>query len=224
MSISKVNLDRIARRIRKPFETGRLGLYGGLELSIFICQGTFPWHRHIDEDELFLVYEGAIQMVTERGELTLRAEEMVIVPKGVAHSTSSPLRSVVLLLRPYGATGSSNGRRRLFATDEDEQLEKIKLGSIYHRLESSYVPVEVASMEGHSLMLWRCAGIGPEWPPPSHNIPLLVVRGTVEIETDEERIVASGGDLVTVEAYTPYRISTVAQAMVFSLEREHESL
>jgi mannose-6-phosphate isomerase-like protein (cupin superfamily) len=77
-----------------------------VRLGIF--QGDFPWHKHVDQDEFFLVLNGEIALDVEGGEtVVLRQHEGFTVPKGTVHRPRSPERSVVLMVESLGivATG-----------------------------------------------------------------------------------------------------------------------
>jgi len=72
-----------------------------IRLGIF--EGDFPWHKHTDQDEFFLVLEGEMTLDVEgRGPVLLRAHEGFTVPKNVVHRPRSPQRSVVLMVESAG--------------------------------------------------------------------------------------------------------------------------
>ena len=48
-------------------------------------QGEFVWHSHADEDELFMVLDGELDIELRDGVVTLGPGEMVVVPRGVEH-------------------------------------------------------------------------------------------------------------------------------------------
>jgi mannose-6-phosphate isomerase-like protein (cupin superfamily) len=77
-----------------------------VRLGIF--HGEFPWHKHTDQDEFFLVLDGEIILDVEHGEsMRLTKHQGFTVPKGVMHRPRSPQRSVVLMVESVGivATG-----------------------------------------------------------------------------------------------------------------------
>jgi mannose-6-phosphate isomerase-like protein (cupin superfamily) len=77
-----------------------------VRLGIF--EGEFPWHKHTDQDEFFLVLDGEIILDVEGGKsMRLRKHQGLTVPKGVMHRPRSPQRSVVLMVESVGivATG-----------------------------------------------------------------------------------------------------------------------
>jgi len=72
-----------------------------VRLGIF--EGDFPWHKHTDQDEFFLVLEGEIFLDVEGLEpFQLKAHQGLTVPKGVVHRPRSPSKSVVLMVESLG--------------------------------------------------------------------------------------------------------------------------
>jgi len=72
-----------------------------VRLGIF--EGEFPWHKHTDQDEFFLVLEGEFYMDVDGAEpVLLRRHEGFTVPKGVVHRPRSPRKSVVLMVESIG--------------------------------------------------------------------------------------------------------------------------
>jgi mannose-6-phosphate isomerase-like protein (cupin superfamily) len=66
--------------------------------------GEFIWHKHDNEDEMFLVVRGVLRMkIREEGserELTIRPGEYLIVPKGMEHLPIADEEAHVVLLEP----------------------------------------------------------------------------------------------------------------------------
>ena len=48
--------------------------------------GTFGWHSHADEDELFFVLKGRLRIELEQQVVELAEGEVFVVPKGVRHN------------------------------------------------------------------------------------------------------------------------------------------
>lgn len=68
-----------------------------------IFKGDFPWHKHDDQDEFFLVLDGEIYMDTEgNGSVLLRRNQGFTVPKGTVHRPRSRETSVVLMVERVG--------------------------------------------------------------------------------------------------------------------------
>ena len=72
-----------------------------VRLGIF--QGEYPFHRHRDQDEFFLVLEGEIVMDVEGSDsVTLKQFQGFTVPKGVVHRPRSAQRSTVVMVEAAG--------------------------------------------------------------------------------------------------------------------------
>lgn len=51
--------------------------------------GSTRWHKHEDQDELFLVYKGQLTNQLRDKDIELSEDEMFIVPRGVEHCPKS---------------------------------------------------------------------------------------------------------------------------------------
>ena len=60
--------------------------------------GTFGWHRHEHEDELFLVLRGCLRIEMDADTVTLQEGELFVVPKGVRHNPSARDECLVMLI------------------------------------------------------------------------------------------------------------------------------
>lgn len=63
-------------------------------------KGEFMWHRHEDEDEMFLVIKGNLLIKLRDREVSLEEGEFFIVPKGVEHLPIAEEEVHVMLLEP----------------------------------------------------------------------------------------------------------------------------
>jgi mannose-6-phosphate isomerase-like protein (cupin superfamily) len=226
MSLSIINLSAVANQIGKPFAVEPLAVIGDLALSVYICQGQVNWHKHLDEDELFLVHEGVIGLETERGNLTLHSEELIVVPKGVAHRSGSALRSVVVLIRAALLSGRKNGERS-YVLDTDPPLEKVRIARASSMLTTPYQPVALSRVEGFEVLLMAAQGFGPLEVAPKYGALWLVVRGSVGIEIGEAKGSAGApagasleaGELTVVPAGMDYRLHAAQSALLLTLAR-----
>ncbi|MBX7218562.1 MAG: cupin domain-containing protein [Blastocatellia bacterium] len=61
-------------------------------------QGSFDWHAHTDEDELFLILKGKLRIEMETGAVELKEGELFVVPKGVRHHPVAEEECHILLI------------------------------------------------------------------------------------------------------------------------------
>lgn len=63
-------------------------------------KGEFVWHRHENEDELFLVIKGRLVIRLRERDLTIGEGELAVIPKGVEHLPIAEEEVHVLLVEP----------------------------------------------------------------------------------------------------------------------------
>jgi len=185
MIIQKVDLGAVARKLKEPYVLVELVHVEDFTARLFICQGGIAWHKHIDEDELFFVYEGEISLESEWGSHTLRTGELSVVPKGVTHRSTSSLRSVVLLFERRLFSDRQDGRRRLFVLPGQGTLDKVSVEDVAEGL-APFSPLDLASVDGFVAQAVVYQGRS-NWERTPKTLLLFLQEGEVGFETDEER-------------------------------------
>ena len=84
-------------------------------------QGTFGWHNHEHEDELFFILKGRLRIEMETGAVELEEGGMFVVPKGVQHNPVAEQECLVMLIERKSTlhTGNTVSER---TRSIDEQL------------------------------------------------------------------------------------------------------
>jgi mannose-6-phosphate isomerase-like protein (cupin superfamily) len=80
----------------------------GQELKLIKVQGEFPWHRHEEADELFLVWKGRLRVEFRDRVVELGPGELVVVPAGVEHRTAADREAEVLCFEPAGVRNTGD--------------------------------------------------------------------------------------------------------------------
>jgi mannose-6-phosphate isomerase-like protein (cupin superfamily) len=87
-------------------------------------QGSFGWHAHDNEDELFLVLKGHLRIEMEGLAVVLGEGELFVVPKGVRHNPVAEQECHVMLFERKTTLHTGNvvsGRTRSI----EEQLRPL---------------------------------------------------------------------------------------------------
>lgn len=81
----------------------------GQHVKLVKLQGTFIWHHHDHEDELFMVLAGRLKMEFRDREVWLEPGELIVVPRGVEHRPHADEVTSIMLFEPAAtvATGSA---------------------------------------------------------------------------------------------------------------------
>src|SRR5215217_872331 len=82
-SLIKVNLAEAFARFSDHWSPKVAGELNGQQVKLAKLQGPFIWHRHENEDELFLVVSGRLRIEFRDQAVTLEEGEFLIVPRGV---------------------------------------------------------------------------------------------------------------------------------------------
>ena len=103
-----------------PKVVARLNDY---EIKLAKLKGEFVWHTHDDTDELFLVIEGTLTLQLRDGDVTLRAGQLYVVPRGVEHCPVADGDVSVMLVEPAGVVNTGSVGGDLTAAYDDSLLE-----------------------------------------------------------------------------------------------------
>lgn len=218
--LKKLNVSQIAAQLDKPFSMMSAASVGDIVVSVYICQGMLQWHKHLDNDELFWVYEGTILLESEWGDVRLRPGELAVVPKGVSHRSSSGLRASVLLLRCGYAPERKNGRRRLYAITGEAKLKRISLGSAVQALGLPFRFQTVARIEDSVVQVAWGEGTWPTEIPAVHDLLLFVLNGTATVRTPQSMLHLHPGDFIVVPREIVYQLSTTRDTALLRVTRE----
>ncbi len=218
--LRKLNVSQAAAKLDQPFSMANVARVGDIIVSIYICQGMLKWHKHLDNDELFWVYEGTILLESEWGEVRLRPGELAVVPKGVEHRSSSRLRASVLLLRCGFIPERKNGRRRLYALAGEARLKRTSLHDAVRALPRPFQFQTVARIEDAVVQAAWGEGTWPVEIPAPHDLLLFVLEGTATARTSQSMLHLHPGDFTVVPQGTVYQLSTTKGAALVWVTRE----
>ncbi|HEY8328476.1 MAG TPA: cupin domain-containing protein [Rhodanobacter sp.] len=92
-------------------------------LKVAKVLGTFGWHSHEDEDELFLILAGQLRIELEAGAVDLGEGELFVVPKGVRHNPVAAAECLIMLVERK-STRHSGSRTTAWTRSLAEQLRR----------------------------------------------------------------------------------------------------
>ena len=74
-----------------------VGELNGQHVKVAKLEGDYVWHAHPDEDEMFLVVDGELELQLRDRTVHIKPGEFFIVPRGVEHRpVAAQLVSIVL--------------------------------------------------------------------------------------------------------------------------------
>ena len=120
---SATNLADKLATFRQHWVPKVVGELNGQFVKVVKFQGEYVWHHHAEEDELFLVLDGQIEIHFRDGVTRLSKGEFCIVPRGVEHKPVAVREASVLLFEP--ASTRNTGQVDHPYTIEAGDLQKI---------------------------------------------------------------------------------------------------
>ena len=107
-----INLSEKLAQFSSHWDPHVVSDYNNNDVMVVKFIGEFPFHKHDNTDDFFLVLEGEMQMDIEGEEpRTVKAGEMFVVPKGVVHRPRAEKEVKVLLIEPKGEPNSGDAER-----------------------------------------------------------------------------------------------------------------
>jgi mannose-6-phosphate isomerase-like protein (cupin superfamily) len=98
--IEKVNLSEKFGLFSEHWNPKIAGEVNDSYVKLVKFRGEFVWHKHDDEDEMFLVVKGEIVIRLRDGDVRLGEGEFAVIPRGVEHKPVADAEAHVLLFEP----------------------------------------------------------------------------------------------------------------------------
>lgn len=106
----KVSLADKFARFTDHWSPKVVGELNGQQVKLAKLEGAFVWHKHDEEDELFLVHRGRLRLEFRDRVVELSAGEFLIVPRGVEHLPVADEEVEVVLFEPASTLNTGNLR------------------------------------------------------------------------------------------------------------------
>lgn len=92
------NIDDALSKVTDYWSPRIVGQVNDQYVKVAKLKGTFTWHKHDDEDELFFIVKGRLRMEYEDRVVDLEKGDVHIVPKGILHNPVADEECWVMLV------------------------------------------------------------------------------------------------------------------------------
>lgn len=116
---AKINLREKLALFEELWTPKIVAELNGQQVRLAKVQGEFVWHSHANEDELFLVLSGSLDLEFRDHTEHLVEGDLCVVPRGVEHRPVSAQGAELLLFEP--ATVAHTGKIVSDLTVEDPE-------------------------------------------------------------------------------------------------------
>ena len=108
MPVQKVTLAEKFDSFTEQWSPKIVASIDDYDVKIVRIEGEFVWHKHDDDDEMFLVVDGAFDMHFRDNVVTLSQGEMIVVPKGIEHKPVAASECRVMVLEKSGVVNTGD--------------------------------------------------------------------------------------------------------------------
>jgi mannose-6-phosphate isomerase-like protein (cupin superfamily) len=115
--MKKINLKEKFKLFKDHWSPKIIGELNNSHIKLAKLKGEFVWHKHDNEDELFLVIKGNLTIKFRDQDVHLSPGELLVIPKGVEHLPIAEKEVHVVLIEPKGTLNTGNIQNKLTHTN-----------------------------------------------------------------------------------------------------------
>jgi mannose-6-phosphate isomerase-like protein (cupin superfamily) len=119
--MEKVSLDQKFALFSEQWKPKIVGELNGQHVKLGKIEGSFVWHQHESEDELFLVVKGSMRLEFQDSTVDVDEGEFIIVPRCVQHRPVADEECHILLFEPASTLNTGNVKDE-FTVEEPEWI------------------------------------------------------------------------------------------------------
>jgi mannose-6-phosphate isomerase-like protein (cupin superfamily) len=111
--VDKVNLAGKLSLFSEHWRPKVIAELNGQQVKLVKFKGEFVWHKHDNEDEMFLVIDGRFRMDFRDRQVWIEEGEMIVVPRGIDHRPVADEEVSVMLFEPSSTLNTGNVKNTL---------------------------------------------------------------------------------------------------------------
>ena len=98
--VKKINIEQKLSLFKDHWNPRIIGELNKQHVKLAKIKGEFIWHKHDEEDEMFLVLKGTLKIEFRDRTEIIHENEIIIVPKGVEHRPIAEKEVSIMLFEP----------------------------------------------------------------------------------------------------------------------------
>jgi mannose-6-phosphate isomerase-like protein (cupin superfamily) len=110
-SPDKINLSEKLALFDDQWSPKIIGSVDNYDVKVVKLLGEFVWHAHENDDEMFFVISGQLNIDFRDKSISLTPGEMIIVPKGVEHKPHAIEECQVMVFERNGVINTGNNEQ-----------------------------------------------------------------------------------------------------------------
>ena len=106
--MQKVNVQKKLACFTEYWSPKVIAELNGQQVKVAKLLGEFEWHFHEQEDELFWVIEGCLEIHLRKEVVELQPGQLYVVPRGLEHKPVARSECQIVLFEPAGTLNTGN--------------------------------------------------------------------------------------------------------------------
>jgi mannose-6-phosphate isomerase-like protein (cupin superfamily) len=106
--LSVVSLEKAFSKITDYYQAYTVASINDVAMKLVKVKGEFVWHHHENEDELFLVVKGRLEIRFRDQVRTVEQGEFILIPRTVEHCPVASEEVHLILLEPATTVNTGN--------------------------------------------------------------------------------------------------------------------
>ncbi|MFI5845897.1 cupin domain-containing protein [Catenuloplanes sp. NPDC051500] len=108
--IQKTSVGTVAKSLTEYWSQRVVAEANGNLFKVAKGLGATSWHAHHDQEETFLVLDGALTVQLRDGDVHLEAGDLLVIPRGVEHCPLASEDVFLLLIGPDVTSTAAGGK------------------------------------------------------------------------------------------------------------------
>lgn len=117
--MEKVNISEKFSQFHDHWHPRIVAELNGQHVKLAKVKGEFTWHKHDEEDEMFVVMKGQLTIEFRDRTISMGPGEMLVVPKGVEHRPIAEKEAEIMLFEPASTVNTGDENNELTKKDLD---------------------------------------------------------------------------------------------------------
>jgi mannose-6-phosphate isomerase-like protein (cupin superfamily) len=119
--MNKINIGEKFELFTEEWTPKVIAQSNGQLVKIAKGSGELVWHKHDNEDELFIVFKGQLTLQLRSGDFALKAGEMYVVPKGVEHCPKAEPDTHFMMVEPSSTAHTGETQSELTVSSDKQE-------------------------------------------------------------------------------------------------------
>ncbi|EAR62295.1 cupin domain-containing protein [Neptuniibacter caesariensis] len=119
--MGKINIQEKFALFSEEWTPKIIAESNGQLVKIAKGSGELVWHKHDNEDELFIVFKGHLTLKLRDQNIELAPGEMYVVPKGVEHCPVAEPDTHFLMVEPASTAHTGELQSEVTVAAEDQE-------------------------------------------------------------------------------------------------------